>query len=134
MSVFQIFVSGAIVSLLITCIVHSVAGEFYLLRPLFKHRGNRVLENALARFVLRFAWHLTSAIWLLLAAILFTAAFGPQYVQPALFYGAGVLFLTTGLFDLIGSKGKHIGWPLLVAIGGFSLAAAITNSADIGLP
>jgi hypothetical protein len=38
----------------------------------------------------------------------------------------GVAFTTAGIFDAIGSRGRHVGWPLLTAIGVASLLAAAT--------
>jgi len=51
----ELCASASIALLLLTGVVHSVGGEVYLIRPLFKYRGNRVLENSLARMVIRFA-------------------------------------------------------------------------------
>jgi hypothetical protein len=36
------FVIGSIVLLLVTGVIHFFGGEIYLIRPLFKHRGNRI--------------------------------------------------------------------------------------------
>lgn len=111
--------------LIITAIAHSVGGEIYLLRPLFKYRGNRVLESELARVVLRFAWHITSVSWLVLAAILYTVTFRAPDIGTAILVSIGTSFTAMGLFDLVVSKGKHIGWPLLTVTGLGTLTAFI---------
>ena len=45
---FQWLVVASIAGLVVTSVLHSIGGEIYLLRPLFKHRGNRVLDHQLA--------------------------------------------------------------------------------------
>jgi len=121
--VFQWLIVASIVGLVATSLVHSVGGEIYLLRPLFKHRGNRVLDHPLARMVLRFAWHVTSVSWLLLAVILYTLAFDEPHLRTVILGGVGLSFTAVGLFDLYASRGRHIGWPLLLLTGLFALAA-----------
>jgi hypothetical protein len=117
-------ISLCILFLLVTAVVHSVGGERYLLKPLFKYRGNRVLESDLARVVLRFAWHLTSLLWILLAALLYVYAFHRDHLGFAMLIGIGCTFSFAGLFDAVASKGRHIGWPLLLMIGVFAFLAS----------
>src|SRR5690606_26428400 len=104
-------------------VAHSVGGEIYLLRPLFKHRGNRVLDSHLARMILRFAWHVTSVAWIVLAVILYAVAFNEAHLRTVVLASVGASFVFAGLFDLVASKGRHIGWPLLLLTGVFALAA-----------
>lgn len=120
---FPLLISLGIACLIITAVVHSIGGEKYLLRPLFTHRGNHVLNHNLARMVLRFAWHITSVFWLLLAAILYTTAFLETYLGTFVLWSIGATFAAVGVFDLFASRGRHIGWPLLVLTGIFILAA-----------
>ncbi|RED12730.1 hypothetical protein [Pontivivens insulae] len=112
--------------LLVVGAVHSIFGERLLLKPMFHRRGNKVLDNGLARMVLRFAWHLTTVLWLLLAYIICTVVFTPERAVPLTLWSVGLTFLAVGVFDLIVSKGRHIGWPILTAIGATALAAALT--------
>lgn len=121
--IFQWLIVASIAGLVATSLVHSLGGEFYLLRPLFKHRGNRVLEHPLARMVLRFAWHVTSISWLVLAVILYALAFDEAHLRTVILGGIGLSFTAVGLFDLFASRGRHIGWPLLLLTGLFALAA-----------
>ena len=120
---FEFLVLIGVGGLVITTIVHSFAGERYLLRPLFKYRGNHVLDNELARMVIRFAWHITSISWLVLAIILYALAFDPNNLRTIILISVGSSFTVIGLFDLVASKGRHIGWPLLTLIGLSTLAA-----------
>jgi len=121
--VFQWLIVASIAALVATSLVHSLGGEIYLLRPLFKHRGNRVLEHPLARMVLRFAWHLTSICWIVLAVILYALAFDEPHLRTVILGSVSLSFTGAGLFDLIASRGRHIGWPLLLLTGLFALAA-----------
>lgn len=113
----------AAVMLLVTGAVHSWGGEKFLFGPMFRQRGNRVLENPLARMVLRFAWHLTTLTWVILAAILVATVVAADQIGQVARLGVGSSFLAVGLFDMVASKGKHIGWPLLLLVGILALAA-----------
>ena len=119
----EAFTLTAAAGLILTGLVHSIGGEIYLLRPMFRKRGNRVLEHPLARMVLRFAWHLTMLTWGLLAAILVTSTWRPEAIGQVAFLGTGGVFVAAGLVDLVWSRGRHIGWPLLTGTGVLALCA-----------
>ncbi len=114
---FELLVLFGIGGLMLTAILHSIGGEAYLLRPLFKKRGNRVLESALSRLVLRSAWHVTSMTWLVLAIILYAYAFKPDDLGAVILLSIGSCFAGIGLFDLIATRGRHAGWPFLLLTG-----------------
>jgi hypothetical protein len=105
-------------------LVHSLLGERVLIGPLLAPDTRRGLlrVSPFARHVLRFAWHLTSLAWWMLAAIL--AILAPRPLAPN---GAHILivliagFLLTGLIILGASRGRHLAWPLFV---GIAIAAA----------
>jgi len=102
--------------LIATGFVHSLLGERRLLVPLLSMREG-VLASKLARFILRLAWHLTSLTWITLALILIQLV---HHAAAARWWAAastGVAFTGAGLYDLICSRGRHVGWPLLTAIG-----------------
>ena len=92
-----------------------------LMRP-----ANGIMASKLARFVVRFAWHLTSLSWLVLAVILLALEFQPERALRDALLATGAAFTAAGVFDALGSRGKHLGWPLLTAIGIASLLAAMT--------
>lgn len=105
----------------ITALVHSLAGERRLIQPMLAARSG-ILENPLARQVVRLAWHWTSVLWLMVGAVLFAAAredFDLPWVMVVL--GAG--HLLAGLADGYITRGRHIGWPLITAIGALTLTA-----------
>jgi hypothetical protein len=106
----------ASVLLVFTTFAHSLLGERRLIGPLLARREG-VLASELARVVLRFAWHLTSVTWLVLALILVRLVRDPATVRLWAAAGTGVAFTGVGLVDAVASRGRHVGWPLLTAIG-----------------
>jgi hypothetical protein len=108
--------STAAVLLVVTAFAHSMLGEWKLIGPLLARREG-VLANDLARIILRFAWHLTSIAWIVLALILVQLVRNPATVRFWAATGTGVAFTGVGLFDAIASRGRHVGWPMLTAIG-----------------
>ena len=94
-----------------TAVIHSVAGEKRLIAPALSI-GKGVLAVPFARKVIRGAWHLTSLFMLLTAAVMVwprTDAGLKQLVAAS--------WLAMGLYSLISSRGKHLGWPSLSLAG-----------------
>ena len=108
--------------LVLTAFTHSWFGERRLIGPVV-NSGVGVMKRDLARQVLRFAWHLTSGLWLVLAITLAHAAMTGSGAGPVFIGLTGILHLGVGLFDAILTRGRHIGWPLLTLIGVFCLLA-----------
>jgi len=115
------FSSGLLV---VTMCVHSVMGQRRLVRPLLD-QGQGVMQHPLARFIVPFAWHLTSGIGLVVAAILFAWAWAPSQAQALGIAATGFVFTAAGVIDAIGSRGKHIGWAPLTLIGISAFAAML---------
>lgn len=101
---------------LVTILVHSIVGEKRLITPLV-NSDHGVMEADLAKQVVRFAWHFTSIIGLIAVYILFDAARDFAAADKTLLIITGGAFLIAGIYDAIVTRGKHIGWPLLAAIG-----------------
>jgi hypothetical protein len=113
--------SAAALTLLISGF-HSWLGERILIGPLLAAETRRGLlrESLFARRTLRGAWHLTTLFWWAIAgifAILAADPMAPGSPQDrrilAVLAGA---FLATGLLILIGSRGRHLAWPLFLAV------------------
>jgi len=102
--------------LIVTGIVHSLLGETRLISPLLSRRDG-ILDSKLARFLLRFAWHVTSVSWAVLALILMQAIHHAATVRWWAAASTGVAFTVVGLVDLVGSRGRHVGWAVLTGIG-----------------
>jgi len=112
--------------LILTMAVHSMLGQRRLIRPLLDE-GSGVMQHALVRFITPFAWHLTSGIGLVVAAILLAWAWAPAQAQTVGLVASGVVFTTSGLIDCLGSRGRHIGWLPLTMIGLSSFAALLAD-------
>jgi hypothetical protein len=107
--------------IVITALAHSVLGEQRLIGPLLA-KADGVLESPLARNVTRFAWHWTSALWLLAAAVLALSAYGDIQL-PWLVFAIGAAHFVFGVADAILTKGRHVGWPLITLAGALALLA-----------
>jgi hypothetical protein len=112
--------------LAMTMCVHSVMGQRRLVRPLLDE-GAGVMRHPLARFIVPFAWHLTSFIGLIVAAILFAWAWAPDQARTVGLAMAGIVFTASGIIDAVGSRGKHIGWPPLTLVGLGTLTGLLLN-------
>ena len=99
-----------------TMLVHSLLGQRRIIRPLLDD-GTGVMQRPLARFIVPFAWHLTSFIGLIVAAILLAWAWVPDQAFTIGLAATGLVFIVGGIWDAIGSKGRHVGWPPLTLIG-----------------
>ena len=115
MTIEQAALTLASLLLAMTMCVHSV-------RPILAE-GAGVMQHPLARFIVPFAWHLTTGIGLVLASILFAWAWMQQHAMTIGLAASATVFTASGIIDAIGSRGKHIGWPPLTLIGLLSLAA-----------
>lgn len=109
-------------------VVHSWLGERRLIGPLLDpdRREGLLAHSAFARNVLRFAWHLTSVAWWGMGAVLAVLAMAPLDLQGKLAVAVvAVTFLVTGVLILVTSRGRHLAWPVFVAIAGLSLVHVV---------
>lgn len=105
----------------ITAVIHSVLGEQRLIGPLLAS-DTPLMQSPLARNVTRFAWHWTTVLWLVVAAVLALSAYG-DIAMPWLVFAIGSAHLVMGVADAVLTRGQHIGWPLITLVGGLSLLA-----------
>lgn len=99
-------------------IAHSWLGERYILIRLFR-RGHLPQIFGSSEFTirtLRFAWHLTSVAWLGFAALLILLA-SPPVTSSAIGLVIGCTFLVHCAIALVGSRGRHLSWPIFLAVG-----------------
>lgn len=103
-------------------LAHSVLGEIYILRRLFRRRDLPALFGGVAFTVgtLRFAWHITTVAWLGFAALLVHAGRGDLDV-PGVLRIVGATFIVSGVLPLLVTRGRHLSWLVLFAIGGIAL-------------
>jgi hypothetical protein len=98
-------------------IAHSYLGERYILIRLFR-RGDlpRLFgETEFTQRVLRFAWHLTTIAWWGLAALLIEISAARLSTSTALRTIAVTAFVSAAIIAFA-SRGKHLAWPVFVAI------------------
>jgi hypothetical protein len=113
--------------IVIVSVAHSYLGERYILVRLFRRNDLPKLfgSAAFTARTLRFAWHITSIAWLGLAAVLVVLAHPPAS-SSALGLVVGCTFLAHGVVALVGSRGKHLSWPVFLAIGILAIYATRT--------
>jgi len=103
-------------------LTHSILGERFFLGRLFKREmpeniGNEQFLNRTTRT----AWHLTSIAWIAIAVILAVLAFR-SLDSTAIIIGRIIscFFLISSLVSLIGSRGRHLSWPIFFLISVFT--------------
>ncbi len=97
--------------------LHSYLGERYILIRLFR-RGSvpRLLGGIeFTTRTLRFAWHLTTVCWLGFAIILLQLA--NQTIENRIIgLIIAIIFFIHFIVALVASRGKHLSWPIFLAI------------------
>ncbi|MBX3711041.1 MAG: hypothetical protein KF800_03665 [Lysobacter sp.] len=101
---------------------HSYLGERYLLMRLFRRDSLPTLFGGtdFTRQTLRFAWHLTTVAWWGLAFLLLQAAQGGLTIAGVVRV-IGWTAIVSGLFPLAFTRGRHLSWIVMFAIGGLAL-------------
>lgn len=117
-----VFLCLAAASMVVTALAHSFVGEARLIQPILRS-DIALMKNPLARQVTRFAWHVTSVLWFVLAYFLLRPVWTGAPLDREFVLVVGIAHLGIGLFDAVLTRGKHIGWPMLTAAGAFALAA-----------
>ena len=113
--------SGLLVAaglLTLTAMAHSVLGERYILIRLFRRDSLPRLfgSDRFTRRTLRFAWHLTSVAWLGFAVLLVFLARETAPSSYVLLKVVSATFLLTALITALASRGKHLAWPVFLAV------------------
>jgi len=105
-------------------VAHSWLGERYILTRLFRRGDLPTLFGGqeFTRNTLRFAWHITTISWWGFATILLVMAGGPP-APKVLGLIIGVTFLVHFVITLVASRGRHLAWPIFLAIGALTLYA-----------
>jgi len=112
------FVVAAVLAIAIG-LAHSVLGERYILIRLFRQPNIPHLfgTDDFTKRTLRFAWHLTTIICFGLAALLFILASFRLDRSGRMLSGAiAATFLACAILALIGSRGRHLSWVVLLII------------------
>jgi hypothetical protein len=104
--------------LFVVGIAHSYLGERYILMRLFRREDLPKIGGS-SRFTtrtLRFAWHITSVAWWGFAAVVILLA-RPPATPRAIGVVIGATFLVHFAVVLAASRGRHLSWPVFLAIG-----------------
>ena len=119
-----LLVAAALLAL--TAIAHSVLGERYILRRLFRRPDLPRLFGSdwFTRRTLRFAWHITSVAWLGFAAVLVVMAGGEVVGRDLLLNAVAVTFVVTAAIACVASRGRHLSWPVFLAVAVLAWLAA----------
>jgi hypothetical protein len=112
--------------LILTALVHSILGEQRLIGPLLTQRDG-ILKLDLARFLLRAVWHFMSVTFAIIAVSLVASTGTWISTKTALLAASALGIGGCGLYDAVGSRGRHIGWPMLVLIGILAALALILH-------
>lgn len=117
------WLASAAATLALIGVCHSWLGERKVIGPLLspvQDAGARRIGSYMQR-IIRGAWHLTSVTWiggalifLVIGANDLTAATRGILMISALLYGGISIYL------LLTTKGRHIAWPLFLAVSVFS--------------
>ena len=108
----------AAILLALIAVAHSVLGERYIIIRLFRRNDLPRLfgSDAFTKRTLRFAWHLTSVAWLGLAAVLAAAAEQTTPRVDPILQIVAVTCLVTAAVIALASKGRHLAWPVFLAV------------------
>lgn len=116
-------VLGAAALLVVTGVVHSWLGERHLIGPILRRRRDPAADHPLGRLVLRFGWHMMLVAFALLGLVLAGFVLWPGSVEVVTLLSIGIALTLAGVFDAVASRGRHVGWPLLLGAGVLALAA-----------
>lgn len=107
-------------------IAHSYLGERYILIRLFRRELPPLFgSDVFTKRTLRFAWHLTSVAWWGFAAILGVFAAGEEAsARQVVLRIIAVTFAAHAAVTGGASRGRHLAWPVFLAIAVISWLAA----------
>ncbi|MEP2990139.1 MAG: hypothetical protein ABJN65_14255 [Parasphingorhabdus sp.] len=109
----------------IVAIAHSVIGERLLIRPLYAERTDGILADKSTRDIIRAVMHMPSLAWAGLAiAVLINRWQDGTDLMPIT---AAIIFVISGVGNLLALKRPHPGGLILVAMAVLSLADILTN-------
>ena len=112
------FISSACL-LVIVALIHSILGEKLIIGPVLKQPLPHIFGNDfLTKRTLRFAWHLTTVVWLGIACILIYFSRQPVTATEVIVLKIiAAVFILSCLITLMASKGRHFAWWAFLAIG-----------------
>jgi len=121
----DMLVVAAILTIAVS-LMHSVLGERHLVAPLLRMRGLPVILGSVehTRRTIRAAWHLTTLLWWGLAVVLIYLQFGGERLAPVFLWMVAAVFLISGAFALVLSRGAHRSWVFFFPVAAIAAYAA----------
>jgi hypothetical protein len=115
----QLLLIAAAITLFIAA-MHSYLGERRFLPRLLASADLPRLQGnpALARSILRWAWHLTSVAWVALALLLMALGRIPGELRALPVAIIAACLALSGLVCLVTTRGRHVAWPLFMLAAG----------------
>ncbi len=109
-----LFLSGVLA--IIPGVAHGYLGEKQLIGPLLSAENVQgVLRSKVSRNILRGVWHLPAASWGLMGLMTIYYSFTPYPPVAPIAFAISTCSVAL-LVNLAATKGKHIGWPLLLVV------------------
>ncbi|MEX1078335.1 MAG: hypothetical protein WED09_04430 [Homoserinimonas sp.] len=117
----MLIVAGVLVGAL--GIAHSVLGERHIIGWLLRHELPVIAgSTTFAARTIRFAWHVTSVLFLGLGVVLVLIAV--QASEQLVLTALGSSLIASGLLPLWFTRGRHLSWIVLLAAGALCLLSA----------
>jgi hypothetical protein len=104
-------------------VAHSYLGERYILIRLFRRSDlpNLFGTDVFTRRTLRLAWHLTTVAWWGSALLFWALGQGSTRLGLQVLSG---MFFVNAIVTAVGSRGRHLAWPVFLLIAIFSWMGA----------
>ena len=119
---------GSSILTVLIAIAHSWLGEKYIIIRLLRRDNLPKLfgRDTFTKHTIRFAWHLTTAAWLGLAAVqlLLSGYFSGLFISRAILIAVGITFFACALLSIIFTRGRHLSWIIFLAVSILCLAAS----------
>lgn len=105
-------------------VAHSILGEKHIIRWLLAHDLPRLSgSTSFTAGTIRFAWHITSLLFLGMGGVLLVVAFGAS--ASAVLMVIGCTFILGAALPIWFTRGRHLAWVVLVLAGGLCLWGAV---------
>lgn len=99
-------------------LAHSFLGEKFIVRRLEKRDLPKLFgSDVFTKRTIRFAWHLTTVAWWGFAALLVVILNGTLVNNRIVLRILAITFVISALFPLVFTRGKHLSWLVLLAVG-----------------
>lgn len=114
------FAAGAALLGVVTAVGHSVVSERFILGPLYAGRPDGILRSRATRAIIRAVFHMPSVAWAVLGTAVLVARL--EGGNPLLGIVAAIVFVVSGLGNLIALRRPHFGGLMLVAATALTIA------------